>query len=61
MNNFEFKQNGSVYELTNGSVVLLTIPVADGAVDGADIGAMADMYNYTIDPYSVPQDGTYAG
>ena len=33
MNNFEFKQNGNAYELTNGSVTLLTIPMADGACD----------------------------
>ena len=33
MKNFEFKQNNNAYELTDGSRVLLTIAICDGATD----------------------------
>ena len=35
--------------------------VRDDMIDINDIGSMSDMYNYTLDPYSVPQDGTFMG
>ena len=35
--------------------------VRDDTVDAADVSAICDCYNYVVDPYSVPQDGTFAG
>ena len=35
--------------------------VCDGMVDANDITVIADMYNYAIDPYAIPQDGTFMG
>ena len=35
--------------------------VYDGIVDLGDMVALGDMANYNLDPYTVPQDGTFAG
>lgn len=35
--------------------------VRDDMIDVSDIAAMSDCYNYMIDPYAVPQDGTFTG
>ena len=51
----------SDYSSANNAYFYGADVVCDGMVTIDDIGKMADMYNYAIDPYAIPQDGTFMG
>lgn len=51
----------SPYSAANNAFFYGADMVRDDMVDVSDIAAMSDCYNYMIDPYAVPQDGTFTG
>ena len=51
----------SDYSAANNAYFYGADVVADGSVTIDDIAVIADMYNFAIDPYAIPQDGTYFG
>ncbi len=51
----------SPYSAANNAFFYGADMVRDDMVDVSDIAAMSDCYNYMIDPYAIPQDGTFTG
>lgn len=51
----------SPYSSSNNAFFYGADMVRDDMVDVSDIAAMSDCYNYMIDPYAVPQDGSFTG
>ena len=51
----------SNYSSANNAFFYGADVICDGMVTVDDIGAISDMYNYAIDPYAIPQDGSYVG
>ena len=51
----------SDYSSANNAYFYGADVIFDGMVDANDITVIADMYNYAIDPYAIPQDGTFMG